>query len=109
MDARNVAAGAEERAAVEERLRAYMHPNRAQTPEQQAALERAVDAQLAFERDGGAGLPPGVAAMTVGNYSVRLAEPGGAAPSQSNLCPAAWAILFNAGLLKRALPVAQRL
>ena len=98
------------RDSVEERLRAYMWPNRAQTEEEEEALERAIDAQLAYESGGDlANLPAGTAAFSIGNYSVTLREAAGAALTQNNICPAAWAILYNAGLLRRRWPVAKRL
>ncbi len=100
----------DEREQIEARLRAYIHPNTPEGAEQEAAFDDAVDAQLEYEQQGGGeGLPPGVASLSVGNYSVTMAEPGNAAYTQASLCPAAWAILRNAGLLRRALPVAQRL
>ncbi len=98
-----------EREQIEARLRAYIRPNEAKTPEEEAALAKAVDAQLAYEQSGGEGLPPGVESMTIGEYSVRASAPTGAAYTSASLCPAAWAILTNAGLLRRAWPVAQRL
>lgn len=99
--------GGSGRADVEERLRACIHPNEIATDEQRAAFERAVDAQLASEADGEA-LPSGVAALRIGDYSVTMA--GRAGPDGSGgLCSAAWAILFNAGLLRREWPVAKRL
>ena len=99
-----------ERERIEARLRAYIRPNEASTADELSALDRAVDAQLAYERESGAeGLPPGVESLRIGNYSVQASEPGGAALTRSSICPAAWAILVNAGLLRRTWPVAQRL
>ena len=98
-----------ERERIAERLRAYIRPNEAGTEAQKVAFERAVDAQLEWEQRGGGKLPPGVQSLTIGSYSVTLAEPSGAASTRMNLSPAAWAILTNAGLLARAWPVAQRL
>ena len=98
-----------ERERIAERLRAYIRPNEAETEAQKAAFERAVDAQLEWEERGGEELPPGVKALSVGNYSVTMDEPSGAACTRANISPAAWAILTNAGLLARAWPVAQRL
>ena len=99
-----------ERKYIEERLRAYIHPNVVVTEEQERALENAVDAQLEYESaQGGAEIPGNVQSFSVGNYSVTLSESAGGADAQGNLCPAAWAILYNAGLLRHAMPVAKRL
>ena len=96
-----------EREQVAERLRAYTHPNVADTEEKMTAFEDAVDAQLAYES--AREMPAGVKSFSVGNYSVTLEQSAGGADGQGTLCPAAWAILFNAGLLHRAMPVAKRL
>ena len=98
-----------ERERIAERLRAYIRPNEAETEAQQAAFERAVDAQLEWEQRGGGELPLGVTSLSIGSYSVTAAEASGAACTRANLSPAAWAVLTNAGLLARAWPVAQRL
>ena len=99
----------EQRQLIAERLRAYIHPNAVETAEQEAAFARAVDAQLAYEAEQGGEIPGNAQSFSVGNYSVTLAEPSGGAYSQATIAPAAWAILFNAGLLRRDLPVARRL
>ena len=99
-----------ERTYIEARLKAYIHPNVPQTAEQEAAFDEAVTAQLAYEADQDvASLPGSVQSLSIGSYSVTMAEPAGGAYTQATICPAAWAILFNAGLLKRALPTAKRL
>ena len=100
----------DERERIEERLKAYIHPNAVDTAEQEEAFELAVDAQLEYENAHGAGEIPGnVQGYSIGGYSVTLAEPVGGAATRATLCPAAWAILFNAGLLRHAMPVARRL
>ena len=88
---------------VEARLRAYIHPNAVETGAQQEAFDEAVDAQLEYEA-GGENLPGNVKSFSVGSYSVTLG--GGAGES---LGPAARAVLFNAGLLKRSWPTARRM
>ena len=92
----------DERELIEERLRAYIHPNAVETVEQEDAFDSAVDAQLAYEQ-GGAGLGPGVASFSIGDFSATMDAAG------SEICSAARAILFNAGLLRRTLPTAKRL
>lgn len=95
---------------IEERLKAYIHPNTAQTAEQETAFDEAVTAQLAYEASQDAAeLPGNIQSLSIGSYSVTVAEPAGGAYTQATICPAAWATLFNAGLLKRAMPTAKRL
>ena len=95
---------------IRERLCAYIHPNVAATEDEVKALNNAVDAQLTYEQSqGDAEIPGNVQSFSVGNYSVTLAEPSGGAYTKATICPAAWSILYNAGLLRRTLPVAKRL
>ena len=95
---------------IRERLCAYIHPNVAASDDEKKAIDNAVEAQLAYEKaQGDAEIPGNVQSFSVGNYSVTLAEPGGGAYTKATICPAAWAILYNAGLLRRKLPVAKRL
>ena len=100
----------DERSLIEERLRAYIHPNAPRTDEQRQAFDAAVDAQLDWESgQDAANLPGNVKSYSIGSYSVTLSEAAGGACAQASVCPGAWAILFNAGLLSRALPAARRL
>ena len=95
--------------AVRARLTAYIHPNKARTTAQLDAFEEAVEAQVEYEKSGEAeSLPANVQSMTIGKYSVTLKD-GQSEYTRDTICPATWAILFNAGLLRRALPVARRL
>ena len=95
---------------ITERLKAYIHPNIVKTKEQEKAFKNAVDAQTAYEdAQDIAEIPGNTQSYSIGNYSVTLAEPTGGAYTQVTICPAAWAILYNAGLLRRTLPVARRL
>ena len=99
-----------EREHIEARLRAYIHPNVPQTAEQEGAFDRAVTAQLAHAAAQDAGeLPGNVRSLSIGSYSVTMAEPAGGAYTQATICPAAWAILFNAGLIRHSMPVAKLL
>lgn len=99
-----------ERSAIEAKLLAYMHPNVPEGSDQRAAFDRAVDEQLAFEARGARGeLPDGVDELTIGSYTIRRGEWSGADATPSGICRAALAILFNAGLLRRALPQARKL
>ena len=95
---------------ISERLKAYIHPNVAATEAQKDAFAEAVDAQLAYENaQGTAEVPGNVRSYSVGNYSVTRAESAGGIDTQATVCPAAWAILFNAGLLQRGMPTEKRL
>ena len=95
--------------AIRERLTAYISPNKARSSIQKAAFESAVEAQLEYEQaNPEESLPPNVQSVTIGKYSV-TARAGQSEYTRSSICPAAWAFLFNAGLLKRSLPVARRL
>lgn len=98
-----------DREQVEARLLAYIRPNEVSTAEERAAFDAAAEAQLAWERRGGEELPPGVESLTIGSYSVKRSGDGSAVCSLSSLSPAAWAILTNAGLLRRTLPQAKRI
>ena len=75
---------------------------------QSAALDAAVAAQADYEQTHGEALDAarrGVVSYSVGGYSERLGGRGG----MDWLCPYARALLENAGLLKRSMPVARRL
>lgn len=103
---------AHERALIGERLRAYIYPNIVETPEQETAFDAAVDAQKAHEAlqaQALDGVPANVQSFSIGSYSVSKAEADVATYTQATICPAAWALLFNAGLLRRSLPTARRL
>ena len=99
-----------DRGHIQERLRAYIPPNTVKTAEQKEAFDSAVDAQLAYEAAHDLGEIPGnVRGFSIGGYSVTMDEGAGGAYTLATLSPVAWAILFNAGLLRHALPVAKRL
>ena len=98
--------------AVRARLTAYIHPNKARTKAQLSAFEEAVEAQVEYEQSN----PLGAAlegALSVSNdgISVTYAGQGGkhSMYTQATISPAAYAFLFNAGLLKSAIPRARRL
>ena len=91
---------------VRARLLALIAPNRPDdAPE---AFEAAVLAQAGYEADHGDALDAarrGVRSFSVGGYS----ESYGDGAARDGLSPHARALLFNAGLLRRSLPVARRL
>lgn len=96
---------------VRERLTAYIYPRRPTTDEQEAAFLKAVQVQAEYESafDGEDTLPPGVSSFSIGNYSVTAETAQSASYTQQTICPAAYAYLFNAGLIRHTLPVARRL
>lgn len=97
---------------VRERLTAYIYPNSPKTPSQMEAFENAVEAQMKHEREYASyAAPDGVAAYSNDGMSVTFDTSrgfNGANPARG-LCPDAYAYLFNAGLIGRALPMARRL
>lgn len=84
-----------------ELLRALIYPARAETPEQEDALDLAAQAQAEYEEL----LPGGGESLSESNdgvsVSVRRARVSG------GVCPAAKAYLKNAGLLRNGLPLAK--
>lgn len=94
---------------VEARLRAYIAPNAPQTAAENDAFEQAVEAQAEYESAAG-GVPDGVQSFSIGDFSATMAGgSGGAGYTRSTLSQHAWAILYNAGLIRHAMPVARRL
>lgn len=97
---------------VRERLTAYIHPRKPETDEQRAAFELAVQAQTAYEeRNEELEMPNGVSSASNNGISVtfRSDRPATAEYGLATICPAAYAYLFNAGLIRRTLPTARRL
>ena len=96
---------------VRERLTAYIYPRAPATDEQRAAFENAVGAQVAYESESmdGEAIPGNVSSFSIGNYSVNLADAGNAQYTRRTISPAAYAFLFNAGLLRYELPTARRI
>ena len=97
---------------VAERLKAYIHPNTIQTAEQEEAFDTAVEYQAEYEASHAEALEAaqrGVQSFSVGNYSETYFTRHTGEYTASTLCPASYAVLFNAGLLRRDMPVARRL
>ena len=97
---------------VRERLTAYIYPRRPATDEQEAAFENAVLAQVAYEeRNEALSMPGGVASASNDGVSItfRSDRAETAEYTVSSICPAAYAYLFNVGLIRHTLPVARRL
>lgn len=99
---------------VQARLTAYIAPNTPRTKAQQEAFELAVEAQVEHEKNAAAwqSVPAGASSysMTNDGVSVSVTMAGsGAAYTESTLHPYAWALLKNAGLLRKgAIPTARR-
>ena len=97
---------------VRERLTAYIYPRRPVTDEQEVAFENAVLAQVEYEeRNEALSMPGGVASASNDGVSItfRSDRSETAEYTVSSICPAAYAYLFNAGLIRHTLPVARRL
>lgn len=99
---------------VEARLTAYIAPNTPRTKAQKDAFELAVEAQMEYEQSaaGWQAGPMGAQSYSMSNdgVSVSVTMAGsGAAYTEATLHPYAWALLKNAGLLRRgAIPTARR-
>jgi hypothetical protein len=97
---------------VRERLTAYIYPRRPATDEQEAAFLKAVQVQAEYEeRNEALSMPGGVASASNDGVSVtfRSDRVETAEYTVASICPAAYAYLFNAGLIRHTLPVARRL
>lgn len=97
---------------IRERLTAYIYPRAPSTREQQNAFEDAVEAQIVYEEEHETlNMPSGVSSVSNDGVSVTF-DANRAASAQytaETICPAAYAYLFNAGLIRHSLPVARRL
>lgn len=96
---------------VQARLTAYIAPNTPRTKAQKEAFDNAVDAQASYEKSMQAqGAGEGIESFTLGDFSAKLKNPAAQAQyTQDALHPYAWALLFNAGLLRKgAIPTARR-
>lgn len=97
---------------IRERLTAYIYPRAPTDSDQEDAFEEAVEAQMAYEQEHEAlNLPAGVSSVTNDGVSVTFSadRATGAQYSAATICPAAYAFLFNAGLIRHSLPTARRL
>lgn len=97
---------------VRERLTAYIYPRAPSTAEQEEAFEEAIEAQMEYESANEAmGAASGVASIANDGVSVSFdtSRSSGGSYSLQTISPAAYAFLFNAGLIRHSLPVARRL
>ena len=101
---------------VRARLTAYIAPNVPRTKAQTDAFEDAVTAQIDYEEmlSASQSAPYGAQSYSVSNdgtsVSVTYASGVSAGYSDATLHPYTWALLKNAGLLKRgAIPTARRM
>ena len=94
---------------VRARLLAYIAPRKPETETQEDALEKAIAAQLDYEANGFGGVAGNVASMSNDGVSVSFAQ-GTSAPSytKDSICPVAWSLLRNAGLIAYSLPTAKK-
>lgn len=100
------------RDSVRARLTAYIAPITPETAAQKEAFEYAVAAQVDFESTQVQGIPAGAQSYSMSNdgVSVSITYAGsGAGYTEQTLSPYAWAVLKNAGLIKKgSIPVARR-
>lgn len=97
---------------VRERLLAYIYPRAPATQTEQDAFDEAVDAQVEYETaNEGLAMPYGVASASNDGVSVTFdsGRVSAAVYTVHTICPAAYAYLFNAGLIRHSMPVARRL
>ena len=92
---------------IEERLKAYILPRTAETPAEIAAMELAIQAQVDYETAFGE-IPAGAQSISNDGVSITFADAASGANTDSNISPAAKAILQNAGLIRRAWPTARK-
>jgi len=89
------------------RMLAFVAPRVPAGKDEMRALRTAVDAQWHFEREveaafSGQTPPPGVVGVTIGGFALKLNDDARAGRlTRETMCPAAYATLFNAGLLYR--------
>lgn len=101
---------------VKARLTAYIAPNRPISDVQKQAFDAAVEAQAEYERETASvqQYARGAEGYSISNDGVTVSVTGsgflGAAYTESTLHPFAWALLNNAGLLRKgAIPTARRI
>lgn len=100
---------------VEARMTAYITPNTPQTQAQQEAFDTAVEVQVEYETEAAQWqtAPAGAQSYSMSNDGVSVSVTmgsSGAAYTEATLHPYAWALLKNAGLLRRGdVPTARRM
>lgn len=98
----------EETLMMQERMKLFIFPNEAETEEEQAAFEQAVQYQIAHEKtllEQHGEIPDGVNSFKIGDFSMTF-EVGANRPglNRNTICAAARSVLLRAGLLYRGLP-----
>lgn len=99
-----------------DRIMAFIFPNVPVTEEQREAVEKAVAYQIDHEKEilaamdvEDVNLPNGVQSFQVGNFSMSFANDGyknGAVLTKETICPVAYGVLLQAGLLYRGVRTA---
>ena len=95
---------------VRERLLAYIAPRKPETIMQTNAMNSATEAQVDYEvANGLLNIPGNVISVTNDGVSMAFAV-GSAAPAytRDTICPVAWSLLRNAGLIAYNLPTAKK-
>ena len=93
---------------MEEQMRLFIFPNEARTEEEIEAFNKAVAYQIAHEKSREAQfseIPDGVTGFRVGDFQMSF-ESGAnrAGITRQTICPAAYSVLLQKGLLYRGLP-----
>lgn len=91
------------------RIEAFMFPNVASTPEEIAAVNRAVAFQIAHEKTiasqcGDNAIPQGTQSFKIGDFSMTFSSDAmSGALTSKTICPYAYGALLRAGLLYRGV------
>lgn len=96
---------------VRERLLAYILPRAPETDDQEEAMDRAVEAQVAYDAITGlSDIPANVSAISNDGVSMTFNQRSEVRSyTRDNISPVAWSILRNAGLIAYVWPTARRM
>lgn len=90
-----------------ERMKLFIFPNCVRTEEELAAFEKAVAWQIVHEKSQEeitSEVPDGVTSFRIGDFSMTFDEGyNGSGLSRKTICPSAYSVLLQAGLLYRGL------
>lgn len=99
----------EELEAMRPRIRAFIFPSIPREDFEVEAFEKAVEYQIAHEREiekklNGQQLPDGVKSFSIGNFSMSFEDGSfGARLTKKTICPTAYGILLEAGLMYKGV------
>ena len=99
--------------AMRDRIKAFIFPNVPKTEEEVEAFEKAVAYQIEHEKSirdalevDDVNLPNGVSSFHIGNFSMTFGDEGyknNAVLTKETICPVAYSVLLNAGLLYKGV------